>query len=285
MASSLSFLLVLRSLLPFSRELLSIAVVPFYSPSLFADNILLCSSNRSSYPGKPSVLIPDGAKMISLSDRTEDTIKTLSDLADELGCPKQGPAPSPVSLPAEPPKGKLNPALCAVTIARHLPHNAVVCDDAVTSGAPIYALTATAQPHDWLNLTGGAIGSSIPMAVGASVAAGPDRKVLALSGDGAGMYTVQGLWTMARERLPVITVIFSNRSYLILNIEMDRTGAGRPSKQAAKMLSLDDPPIDWVSLAKGMGVDGARCETGEEFEAAFEKAVKMNAPFLIEAVI
>lgn len=135
-----------------------------------------------------------------------------------------------------------------------------------------------------LNITGGAIGQGLPVAVGAAVAA-PDRKVICLTGDGAGMYTVQSLWTMARERLPILTVVFSNRSYLILNIEMSRTGAGAPGPSASSMLSLDDPPIDWVAMAKGHGVEAEACRTAEEFEAVYKREIGSGRPFLIEAII
>jgi acetolactate synthase-1/2/3 large subunit len=154
----------------------------------------------------------------------------------------------------------------------------------VTCGAPVYALTQGAAPHDWLFLTGGAIGIGMPLALGAAVAA-PRRKVICLSGDGAGMYTNQALWTMARERLDVVTVVFANRSYRILNIEMARTGAGNPGPTAAAMLSLDNPPVDWVKLAEAQGVPAVRCETAEHFDESFARMIAMGGPGLIEAVV
>jgi acetolactate synthase-1/2/3 large subunit len=135
-----------------------------------------------------------------------------------------------------------------------------------------------------LALTGGAIGIGMPLAIGAAVAR-PDRKVLALSGDGSAMYTVQSLWTMARERLDVTVVVFANHSYRILNIEMGRTGAGNPGPSASKLLDLGDPKIDWVSVARGLGVDAVRCETAEQFEAAFARAMSEPGPKFIEAAI
>jgi acetolactate synthase-1/2/3 large subunit len=154
----------------------------------------------------------------------------------------------------------------------------------VTSGAGVAAAAATARPHDVLALTGGAIGIGLPLAIGAAVAA-PDRKVLSLNGDGSAMYTIQALWTMARENLDITVVVFANYTYRILNIEMMRTGAGQAGPQAAKLLELGDPAIDWVSLAKGLGVPAVRCTTAEEFDKAFAAAMANRGPMFIEAVI
>jgi acetolactate synthase-1/2/3 large subunit len=165
-----------------------------------------------------------------------------------------------------------------------MPEDAIISDDAVTSGLALFTLTETAAPHDWLFHTGGAIGQGGPMAVGAAVAA-PHRKVIALLGDGAAMYTIQSLWTMARERLNVATIIFANRSYRILNVELARTGAGNPGPTAAAMLSLDNPAIDFVGLAKSMGVDAVRCETAEDFDRQLARMLAVDGPTLIEAAI
>ena len=154
----------------------------------------------------------------------------------------------------------------------------------MTSGQPIINATRSGRPHDWLGLTGGAIGQGIPVSVGAAVAA-PGRKVVSLNGDGAAMYTAQGLWTLARERLDVTVVIFANHTYRILGIELGRTGAGAPGPAASSLLSLGDPAIDWVSYAKGLGVPGVRCETAESFDAAFANAMAEPGPRLIEAVV
>ena len=152
------------------------------------------------------------------------------------------------------------------------------------AGAGVAAAAATARPHEVLALTGGAIGAGLPLAIGAAVAA-PERKVLSLNGDGAAMYTIQSLWTMAREGLDVTVVVFANYTYRILNIEMQRTGAGAAGPQAAKLLELGDPRIDFVSLAKGLGVPATRCESAEAFEKAFAAAMAQKGPTFIEAVI
>jgi len=236
-----------------------------------------------AYPNRPSVLVPDSARTLSLASREEDAVAGLAALGDALGAPAEGPV-QPLKLPDGPASGPLSPQLAGIAIARHLPENAIVCDDAVTSGGGVAAPAMTARPHDVLALTGGAIGAGLPLAIGAAVAA-PDRKVVSLNGDGAAMYTVQSLWTMARENLDVTCVVFANHTYRILNIEMTRTGAGQAGPSAAKLLDLGDPKIDWVSVAQGLGVQAVRCTTGEEFERAFEGAMAQRGPFFIEAAI
>ncbi|HEX3918799.1 MAG TPA: acetolactate synthase large subunit [Caulobacteraceae bacterium] len=236
-----------------------------------------------AYPDKPSVLVPEGCETFPLASRLEDGAAALEALADALGAPKQG-AVQAFKLPEAAPTGALTAGSVAQAIARHLPEGAIVSDDSVTSGQPIINATRTGHPHDWLGLTGGAIGQGIPVAVGAAVAA-PGRKVVSLNGDGAAMYTQQGLWTLAREGLDVTVVIFANHVYRILGIELGRTGAGNPGPAASKLLGLGEPTIDWVSLAKALGVPATRCETAEAFEAAFARAMAEPGPKLIEAVI
>jgi acetolactate synthase-1/2/3 large subunit len=227
-----------------------------------------------AYPDRPSVLVPEGCATLTLADRSQDSAAAMAALADALGAPAQGPS-QPLKRPDAAPSGQLTPQACGQSIARHLPEGAIICDDVPCMTAP---------PHEVLALTGGAIGIGMPLAIGAAVAR-PDRKVLALSGDGSAMYTVQSLWTMARERLDVTVVVFANHSYRILNIEMGRTGAGNPGPSASKLLDLGDPKIDWVSVARGLGVDAVRCETAEQFEAAFARAMSEPGPKFIEAAI
>ena len=236
-----------------------------------------------AYPDRPSVLVPEGCATLTLAERAEDSVTGLGALADALGAPKQGPTQSLV-LPDAAPSGALNAHLIGTSIARHMPEGAIICDDAVTSGTGVAAATLSARPHDVLALTGGAIGIGLPLAIGAAVAA-PDRKVLSLNGDGAAMYTVQALWTMARENLDITVVIFANHSYRILNIEMQRTGAGKAGPSARKLLDLDDPKVDWVSLAKGMRLPTVRCTTAEEFDKAFAGAMNQRGPMFIEAAM
>ena len=236
-----------------------------------------------AYPNRPSVLVPEGCHTLTLASRAEDSITGLAALADALGAPRQGPAQSLV-LPDAAPAGKLTAYTVGASIARHMPDHAIVCDDSVTSGAGVAAAAATARPHEVLALTGGAIGIGLPLAIGAAVAA-PDRKVLSLNGDGSAMYTIQALWTMARENLDITVVIFANYTYRILNIEMQRTGAGEAGASARKLLDLGDPNIDFVSVAKGLGLPSVSCSTAEEFEKAFAGAMAQRGPMLIEAKI
>jgi acetolactate synthase-1/2/3 large subunit len=217
-----------------------------------------------AYPGKPSVLVPEGCETAPLAALGENGAGAMHALADALGAPKAA-APQPLKLPEAGATGPLTPAAVGVAIARHLPEGAIVSDDSVTAGQSIINATRTGRPHDWLGLTGGAIGQGIPVAVGAAVAAG-GRKVVSLNGDGAGMYTVQGLWTLAREGLDVCVVVFANNVYRILGIELGRTGAGEPGPASSKLLEIGDPRIDWVSLAKGLGLPAVSCRAAEDFD-------------------
>jgi acetolactate synthase-1/2/3 large subunit len=236
-----------------------------------------------AYPNRPSVLVPEGCDVLEFVGRGEDAVAGLAALADALGAPREGPS-QPLKRPDAAPAGPLSPQLAGRSIARHLPEGAIICDDSVTSGGGIAVPAMTAAPHEVLALTGGAIGIGLPLAVGAAVAA-PDRKVISLNGDGAAMYTIQALWTLARENLDVTVVVFANNSYRILNIEMTRTGAGDAGPQAAKLLGLGDPSIQWVPLAKGLGLPAVRCTTAEEFETAFAGAMAQRGPMFIEAAI
>ena len=235
-----------------------------------------------AYPNAPSVLVPDGCAQITLAERQEDSQAALTALADALGAPTSA-QPNALSLPDRP-TGAIDARTVGASIARHMPEAAIVSDDSVTSGAPILSATRSARRHDWLGLTGGAIGQGIPAAVGAAVAC-PDRKVISLNGDGASMYTVQGLWTMAREALDVTTVIFANHTYRILGVEFARTGSGDPGPAAASLLDLGNPRLDWVSLARGLGVPGERCETAERFDDVFATAMANKGPLLIEVAL
>jgi acetolactate synthase-1/2/3 large subunit len=235
-----------------------------------------------AYPDRPTVLVPEGSATPVLAERGEDAARALEQLADALGAPSAA-ASDALALP-DAPSGALNPYTVGASIARHMPDQTVISDDGVTSSMPVFLQTAAARPHDWLMLTGGAIGQGIPVAVGAAVAC-PDRKVISLNGDGAAMYTLQGLWTLAREGLDVTVVVFANHVYRILGVELQRTGAGKPGKSAASLLDLGAPKIDWVSLAKGLGVPALRTDTAEGFDKAFAGAMARKGPMLIEVAL
>ena len=182
------------------------------------------------------------------------------------------------------PTGALTPASVATALAALMPEQAIICDESVTSGRNLYQFTRTVPQHDYLQLTGGAIGEGLPMAVGAAIAC-PDRKVISLEADGSGMYTLQALWTQAREALDVVTIVFANRSYAILHAELRGVGAGVPGVNARRMLDLDQPALQWTQLAAGMGVEAARVTTAEALCKVLKAALSRKGPFLIEAVL
>ena len=185
----------------------------------------------------------------------EDLVGALEALADALGARAAAPSCSGASAPRHPRRD--HPARHRGVIASLLPENVIVVDESITSGRALLRRDAGAPPHDWLANPGGSIGMAMPVAVGAAVAC-PDRKVLCLEGDGSGMYTLQALWTMAREGLKITTVVFADRTYDILKGELANVGAGNPGRRALDMLEIGRPDLDWVSMARGMGVPAAR---------------------------
>ena len=239
-----------------------------------------------AYPGKPSTLTPAGCDTHVLAEPGDDIAGTLEALAD-LVAPDTKPTSQPASRP-ELPAGALTAETAAAVIGALMPENAIVSDEAATSGLFLPGATAGAPPHDWLTLTGGAIGQGLPLATGAAVAC-PDRPVLALQADGGAMYTISALWTHARENLDITTVIFSNRAYAILGMELKRVGAaagGSAVGNAAKsLLSLDNPGLDFTALATGMGVPATRATTAEEFAVQLREALAEPGPHLIEAMV
>ena len=235
-----------------------------------------------AYPGKPSTLWQEDCTLWQLAGPSLDAIGTLRALADYLDAPEVTPVADPV-LP-EIPEGALTPEAVGAVVANLLPENAIVSDEANTSGMFTYSMFDGAAPHDWLTLTGGAIGQGMPVAVGAAVAC-PDRKVINLQADGSAMYTNQSLWTMAREKLDTCTVIYNNSAYAILSFELMRVGVENPGERARSMLDLSNPKLDWVKLAGGMGVNATRSNTIAEFKQQFAAAMQTKGPHLIEVML
>ncbi len=235
-----------------------------------------------AYPGKPSTLVPDGTDAHRLAAPEEDGCDALERLADLVGA---GPAPA-ADTPARPdlPTGTLGVKEVWQALGALMPEGAIVSDECGTSARGADGLTAAAPPHDWLYLTGGSIGQAGPVAAGAALAR-PDATVFCMQGDGGAMYTLQALWTQARERLNVVTVIFANRSYEILKTEFKRVGVEAPGPRALSMLNLDNPEIDWVKLAQGMGVEAHRPATAEAFGDFLANAIRTGGPHLAEVVI
>jgi len=233
------------------------------------------------YPNLPSRLAPPGCRISVLATPEDDAAGTLEALASALGA---GPNEGEVAPRAElaPASGKLTPELLGRTLARLQPEGAIVVDEAATSGAPWFAFAAGAPPHASLGLTGGAIGQGLPNAVGAAIAC-PDRRVISLQADGSGMYTLQSLWTAARESLDVKVIVCANRMYRILKVELARADIKEPGPAARQLTDLAPPPLDWVALARGMGVPGERVETAEDLAAALGRAFADRGPYLVEA--
>jgi acetolactate synthase-1/2/3 large subunit len=236
-----------------------------------------------AYPGKKSDLVPEGCTVHTLAGATQDVQGSLDELAARVGASGREPARQSLMRP-ERPQGKFTADKICKAIGHLLPEHAIIVDEAQTSGVMLPMMTSGAPRHDVLTLTGGAIGQGLPCAVGAAIAC-PDRPVLALVGDGSAMYTIQALWTMAREKLDVVAVIFNNRSYAILNVELQRVGAGEAGGKARSQLDLADPAIDFVQMARGMGVPAVRATTTDEFVLALDAAFRTPGPHLIDAVV
>jgi acetolactate synthase-1/2/3 large subunit len=235
-----------------------------------------------AYPGKKSYLVPDGCEVHELVSPSGDVLGSLDALIEAVGA-NGAEAPRQDRVPAVRPEGELNADKVCQAIAAVLPEGAIVSDESQTSGVTLAMHTAGAARHDLLTLTGGAIGQGLPVAVGAAVAR-PDRPVIALEADGSAMYTIQSLWTMAREGLDVTVVLFNNRSYSILNIELQRVGADAADGPKAKsQLDLAGPDLDFVHLAQGMGVPAQRVDSAEQLLAALESGER--GPRLIECVV
>ena len=237
-----------------------------------------------AYPGTRSWCAPDGCRFARLAHEHEDGVHALAALDAALGGSGGAAiARLPLTLPDRP-QGSLTAASVAQAIAHLTPENAIFADESATSGLALAPLMARARPHDLLTLTGGSIGLGLPLAVGAAMAC-PDRKVVCPHGDGGAAYTVQALWTMAREKLDVTVVIYANRAYAILNVELQRVGASSAGPRALSMLDLHDPEMNWTRIAEGFGVEASRATTSEEFTTQYESAMQQRGPRLIEAMI
>lgn len=250
------------------------------------DHIILVGSKAPvgffAYPGKPSVQYAPHTQLHILSRHDQDAEAALQGLVDALGAPPAD-LPDPGPRPATA-RGPITPEGLAQTVAALMPENAIVSDESVSFGRGFYQSTFAAPPHDWLHLTGGAIGDGLPVATGAALGAGGQRRVISLQADGSAMYSLQSLWTQARERLPNTTIILANRSYKILIGEYAGVGA-TPGDTAMRMLDLHDPALDWVRIANGMGVEGARATTLDECADLMSQSFKQPGPFLIELMI
>ena len=238
-----------------------------------------------AYPDKPSRLAPEGAEIANLAGPEQDTVRALELLVDALGVGDADPGvvvaaagPDPSTL-----KGPITPEAISAAFVAQMPEHAIIVDESITTGRSFFPDSHAAPPHSWLQITGGAIGDGLPMAVGAAMAC-PDRKVMVLQSDGSAMYTNQALWTMARENLDITILLFSNRAYRILEGEMKGVGVDKPGHVADALFSLREPDIDWVGMAASMGVPGARVDDAGDLVSAINEGLAVEGPFLIEIV-
>ncbi len=239
-----------------------------------------------AYPNKPSSLAPADSATHVLAHAHEDCVEALNELADLLSANSHTPIIQNEPVAAIPTNAPLDHQAIAMTIANLLPDNAIVIDEAITAAPALLQETSKAAPHDLLQICGGSIGIGFPLATGAAVAC-PDRKVVALQADGSGMYTLQALWTQARENLDITTVVLSNRAYAILKHELNNVGAisgDNAGNIALDMMELNRPDLNWVSLARGMGVEGGRATDVKSLVAELNKGLSSDGPYLIEAV-
>lgn len=236
-----------------------------------------------AYPGKQSYLVPDTCTVHTLAAPHQDILASLEKLNNALGASRAKPRLQSSQSPGRP-KGRLTAEKVCKAVGHVMPENTILVDESITSGLMLSAMTAGAPRHDLITLTGGAIGQGLPNAVGAAVAC-PHRPVLALIGDGSAMYTNQALWTMARERLNVTTIIFNNASYSVLNIELERVGAEKIGAKAKSQLDLRGPVLNFAQLAQGMGVHGVRVDTAEDLLKALDYALATSGPHLIEVMV
>lgn len=235
------------------------------------------------YPGRRSTLAPENCEILALATPRQDGAAALESLAARVGADADPSAPDG-ERPELPRGARLDAHTIGQTIAALLPDHAIVSDETISAGEATWPWLLRSAPHDHLPVTGGSIGQGLPVAVGAAIAC-PNRKVVALEADGSAMYTLQALWTMARERLDVVTVIYANRRYRILDVEMKRTGANGFGPRANDLIDIGRPDMDFVKMSEGLGVEASRATTADEFVDQFGRAMQRRGPRLIEAII
>jgi acetolactate synthase I/II/III large subunit len=267
---------------------------PRYSPNVDAalatfegtKRIILIGAKEPAaffaYPERPSLLAPPDCEILATATAGDDLENALEGIATELGAIRTSPRVlecASIGAPA----GPITPGGIDAVLACVVPDNAIVVDESISTGRTLYPQLRRGRPHDQMNSMGASLGYAMPVAIGTAIAA-PCRKTIVLSGDGSAMYTLQSLWTMAREGLDVTVVVFANRSYEILRSELTRVGATAPGKRARDMLSLDRPALDWLSLARGHGVEAGRATSLEEFHSEMKRGLDSDGPYLVEVV-
>jgi acetolactate synthase I/II/III large subunit len=249
--------------------------------------LVLCGTQEPTsffaYPGKPSLPAPPDCRILPLGGLDGDYGWTLEALAEAVGAAELDSADLIAQALPDVATGTMSLEKIGQSFAALLPDNAIVVDEAITSSRFFAVPSVRSRGHDWLAVTGGSIGYGMPAAVGAAVAC-PDRKVVCLEGDGSGMYTLQSLWTMAREGLDVLVVVISNRGYQILRGELANVGVTDVGRNAVRMFVVVEPSLDWVALAKGHGVEATRVTDTDQFNAAFAAGLARKGPYLIEVI-
>jgi acetolactate synthase-1/2/3 large subunit len=250
-------------------------------------NIILVGASAPvgffAYPGKPGLLYQPGTRIHQLVGADGDVAYALEALADAVGAGKSVAEKVDLDLPARP-TGSITPEKIGQLLAATLPADAIVVDESLTTGRTFISATRSSRPHDWMLPTGGSIGFALPVAAGAAIACA-DRKVVCLESDGSGMYMPQALWTHAREGLNILTIVFANRKYQILRLEMQNVGVTEIGPRASGLLDIDNPEIDWVSLAGSFGIDAVRVETMDGFSRAIDAGFATREPYLIEVAL
>lgn len=264
--------------IPFSVDLAIDALKGF-------DTIILIGARQPvaffAYPGKPGSFAAPDTTFVELAGVADDIPGAVEALAEVTGAKQTSSSLLAQRFTPEIPSGPLDPDTIGAVIGASLPENAIVVDESVTTGRGFFPLTAGAPPHTWLYNCGGSIGFCLPVATGAALAC-PDRKVIALTGDGSAMYTLQSLWTIARENLDVTVLVFANRSYKILTGELTNVGVQNPGPRATDMLSLRRPDLDWVSMSQGLGVDAVQVSSAAQLMKVLQDAIAEPGPYLIE---
>lgn len=269
---------------------------PVYSLPYFSDkaiqslsgieNLILVGTKAPvgffAYPGEPNRLTPEGVNVHTLATINNDCIGALSALVDALEAQNEKPRIQELNRPPAG-EGELNPFSIAQSLGAYMPENAIIIDEAISSGLSLLSTTLAAPAHDWLEIAGGSVGQGLPLATGAALAC-PDRKTICLQADGSGMFTLQALWTQVRESLNITTIIYANQSYNILKLEHEHVGAGSPGPKANDMLSLQNPELNWLEMATGMGLTAKRVTSIDDFNHTFQTFLQEPGPNLIEAV-
>jgi len=237
-----------------------------------------------AYKNKPTMKSPPGCELFAMASVNEDLDAALGSLTEATGA-SSAVVPRHPRTEAKAPSGELTAVTIGQTLCMLMPEGAILVDEAATNGSPVFEATKGARAHDYLNpVNGGAIGGGLPMALGAAIAC-PDRKVVHLQADGSGMYTVQALWSMAREKADVVVVLVKNDAYAILGLEIARVRESDLNAKTKTMLDLDNPTLDWVKMSTGLGVPATRAATAEEFHRQFEAALGAKGPRLIECQV